>query len=217
MTSDGRSRPIAWASRKQSFRYIPFRVLPSSSPFIATLLIASVVALLLAPPARATEQADLLAEVEGETIRAQELEQALGLQLGQLYEQIYELKRKKLDELIVEKLLGQEAAKRGLSTQQLLDAEVTSKVGPVTEQEVQSLFQQHKAKFRGPEKVRTAYPKEVRLIYHHFPIDRLHPQARLAAQAAECAGAEGRFWEYHDRLFDQVDLPPLCSRSWPKD
>jgi len=165
VTSDGRSRPIAWASRKQSFRYIPFRVLPSSSPFIATLLIASVVALLLAPPARATEQADLLAEVEGETIRAQELEQALGLQLGQLYEQIYELKRKKLDELIVEKLLGQEAAKRGLSTQQLLDAEVTSKVGPVTEQEVQSLFQQHKAKFRGPEKVRTAYPKEVRLIY----------------------------------------------------
>jgi len=66
--------------------------------------------------------------------------------------QIYALQRKKLDALIVAKLLRQEAVKHGLSTKPLLDAEGSSKVSQVTEEEVESLFQQHKAKCRRPEK-----------------------------------------------------------------
>ena len=41
----------------------------------------------------------------------------------------------------------------------------------------------------------------VRFIYRHFPIEEIHPHARRAAEAAECAGAQGKFWEMHDLLF----------------
>ncbi|MDP3964609.1 MAG: DsbA family protein [bacterium] len=50
-----------------------------------------------------------------------------------------------------------------------------------------------------------AYPDDVRWVYKHFPLDSLHPQARPAAQAAECAAEQGgndAFWEYSDALFE---------------
>jgi protein-disulfide isomerase len=47
------------------------------------------------------------------------------------------------------------------------------------------------------------YPGKVKLIYLDFPLERIHPQARRAAQAARCANDQGKFWEYHDVLFAQ--------------
>lgn len=44
---------------------------------------------------------------------------------------------------------------------------------------------------------------EVRLVFRHFPLREKHPHAELAAEAAETAGAQGRFWQMHDRLFDR--------------
>ncbi len=41
----------------------------------------------------------------------------------------------------------------------------------------------------------------VRMIYKHFPLASIHPQAEPAAIAAECAGRQGKFWEMHDRLY----------------
>lgn len=40
----------------------------------------------------------------------------------------------------------------------------------------------------------------VRFAFRHFPLSAIHPHARLAAQAAEAAGSQGRFWEMHDYL-----------------
>ena len=34
-------------------------------------------------------------------------------------------------------------------------------------------------------------------------MDAIHPQARPAAEAARCAGDQGKFWEYHDKLYAQ--------------
>ncbi len=45
------------------------------------------------------------------------------------------------------------------------------------------------------------YPKDVRLVQRHFPLDQIHPFARPAAEAAMCADAQGRFWEFHDAIF----------------
>jgi len=45
------------------------------------------------------------------------------------------------------------------------------------------------------------YPQQVRIVYRHLPLDRIHPNARPAAEAAACADAQGRFWEFHDRVF----------------
>ena len=43
----------------------------------------------------------------------------------------------------------------------------------------------------------------IRLVYRHLPLAHLHPLAELAAEAAEAAGSQGRFWDMHDLLFDQ--------------
>lgn len=45
----------------------------------------------------------------------------------------------------------------------------------------------------------------VQLVYKHFPLSQIHPEAEKAAQAAWAAGQQGRFWEYHDGLFSQQD------------
>lgn len=42
----------------------------------------------------------------------------------------------------------------------------------------------------------------VRLVFRHFPLEEVHPHALHAAEAAESAGAQGKFWEMHDLLFD---------------
>ena len=58
----------------------------------------------------------------------------------------------------------------------------------------------------------SAFGKDVRLIFKHFPLERPHPWARAAAAAAECAGRQGAFWQYHDRRFErQAEWPPRGS------
>jgi protein-disulfide isomerase len=42
---------------------------------------------------------------------------------------------------------------------------------------------------------------KVRYVFRHYPIAQIHPNATKAAEAAECARMQGKFWEYHDRLF----------------
>ncbi len=44
---------------------------------------------------------------------------------------------------------------------------------------------------------------QIRLVFRHFPLTQSHPDALHAAEAAEAAGAQGAFWEMHDRLFER--------------
>jgi len=41
----------------------------------------------------------------------------------------------------------------------------------------------------------------LRFVFRHFPVVRTHPHSLRAAEAAEAAGAQGKFWEMHDQLF----------------
>jgi predicted DsbA family dithiol-disulfide isomerase len=50
------------------------------------------------------------------------------------------------------------------------------------------------------------YKGKVALAYLDYPLREIHPQAQLAAEAARCAGEQGKFWEYHDLLFTQTSL-----------
>ena len=42
---------------------------------------------------------------------------------------------------------------------------------------------------------------QVRYVFWDFPLDRIHPHARKAAEGAHCAGEQGKYWEMHDVLF----------------
>ena len=53
--------------------------------------------------------------------------------------------------------------------------------------------------------VRKHFGKQLRFAYRHFPLTQIHPHAETAAEAAEFAGANGRFWEMHDGIFENQD------------
>lgn len=42
----------------------------------------------------------------------------------------------------------------------------------------------------------------LQLVFRHFPLEDAHPHALMAAEAAEIAGAQGKFWEMHNLLFE---------------
>jgi protein-disulfide isomerase len=46
------------------------------------------------------------------------------------------------------------------------------------------------------------YEGQVNLSYRDFPLRSLHPRAQVAAHASRCAGEQGKFWEYHNSLFE---------------
>jgi protein-disulfide isomerase len=228
-----------------------------------------------------------LAEVDADTITADEIDKPIAAQIGKLQEQIYNLRRQRLENAIRQKLLEKEAARRGLTVPKLLDLEVTSKVGLVSEDEVETFYQANKARL-GPDETtareqvrnhlqsqklaaaRDAYvgtlrskakvtvnlapppvlrvqvatdgapakgsPKapvtivefsdflcpfckrvlptldsitqrygdRVRLVFRDYPIDAIHPGASKAHVAARCANEQGKFWAFHDLLFDKA-------------
>lgn len=55
---------------------------------------------------------------------------------------------------------------------------------------------------------------KVNLVYRDFPIQSIHPNALPASVAAECANEQGKYWEYHDTLFEkQSDWSRLDSNA----
>jgi len=256
---------------------------------VVTGTAALVMAVTVAVPAQPTSPAKPLAEVNGQPITEGEIDKAISGQLSKLQEQIYNLRRQRLDAVIRDRLLAQEAAKRGVSVQKLLDTEVTSKVGLVTEEEIERFYQANKARFKAEvdetairdqirgqlqgqkigaqretflqslrrgatiainlqpppvarvevsvdgapvrgganapvtivefsdfhcpfckrvlptlKDLEAKYGDKVKLVFLDFPIEQLHPGARKAHEAARCAAEQGKFWAYHDVLFDKA-------------
>lgn len=53
------------------------------------------------------------------------------------------------------------------------------------------------------EKLKTDYGDQLHLVYRHLPLITIHDKAQVTAEAAEAAGAQGKFWEMHDILFER--------------
>jgi len=51
--------------------------------------------------------------------------------------------------------------------------------------------------------VRSRLGSRLRFVFRNFPLTKLHEHAEHAAEVAEAAGAQSRFWEMHDRLFER--------------
>ncbi len=52
------------------------------------------------------------------------------------------------------------------------------------------------------EKFKTKYENDVKFVFRHFPLNKIHKRAFLAAEASESANAQGKFWEFHNKLFE---------------
>ena len=155
----------------------------SRSPTILWPL-ALLVTLGLAVAAQTPAKGEPLAELDGEAITAEEVEKTIAAQLSKLEEQIYNLKRQKLEALIAERLLAREAAQRGITVQALLDAEVTAKVALVTEQEIETSYQANKARLKGSEatardQLRAQLQKQRVEAAREAFVQSLHSQAKV--------------------------------------
>jgi len=97
-----------------------------------------------APPAT-------VAEVDGERISSQALNDASGEALATLEEQAYKLKQQKLDDMIDDRLLAREAKRRNVSLEALINTEITSKAAAVTPEEIHRVYELNKNQLQKPE------------------------------------------------------------------
>jgi protein-disulfide isomerase len=59
---------------------------------------------------------------------------------------------------------------------------------------------------------------KAQFVYRDFPISSIHSQAKPAALAAECANEQGKFWEYHNKIFEnQSNLSEENLKKWAKE
>jgi len=67
-------------------------------------------------------------------------------------------------------------------------------------------------------RLREEYPDDLRVVYRHFPLITVYNKTLIAAEAAETVGAQGKFWEMHDLLFnrqaDWIELSQSAFVAW---
>ncbi len=93
-----------------------------------------------AQEAQGTKSVTPAAEAGGAIISLEELQEALRVQLAKIEQQRFQLLEQKLEQPIGDRLLAQEAKKRGMTVEQLLKAEVYTKAPEVTEDEVTGIL-----------------------------------------------------------------------------
>ena len=55
------------------------------------------------------------------------------------------------------------------------------------------------------QQVQKQFGKRLRFVFRNFPLSQMHPDAEAAAEVAEFAGAQGKFWEMHDQLYENQE------------
>jgi protein-disulfide isomerase len=231
-------------------------------------------------PQASAATADVAARIGDHEITLKDVDakgQALSLKP---YQALYDARKAALDALVADWLLETEAKARGITKDALVEQEVTNKVTPVTDEEIQAFYDEKKAQMRGQtldqareqirgflsaqktqtattalldslkdktpvtvlidaprvslnvaadepvkgagaveiveysdfqcpfcsrvnatlQKVLTDYDGKVRIVFRDFPLP-FHQNAQIAAEAAQCAHEQGKFWEYHDKAF----------------
>ncbi|MEK7084806.1 MAG: thioredoxin domain-containing protein [Patescibacteria group bacterium] len=61
--------------------------------------------------------------------------------------------------------------------------------------------------------VKETYAPVLRVVFKHFPIESIHPNAMQSAFGSACAGEQGKFWQYYDLLFQTKQLDPASLRA----
>jgi protein-disulfide isomerase len=104
---------------------------------------------LAARPLHADDTQKVLATVDGRNITEADIANNIAAQMAQINNQIYTTKKRAVDAVIADQLLNQEAKKRGVSREQLLQQEVKDKVAPVTDAEIEKVYNANKERTGG--------------------------------------------------------------------
>ena len=115
-------------------------------------------------PLQAEDKQEVLATVEGHNITEADIAGSITAQMAQINNQIYRTKKQAIDALIADQLLNQEAKKRGITREQLLQQEVEAKVEPVSDAEVEQFYNANKARLAGKtlEELKAAIAQQLR-------------------------------------------------------
>jgi protein-disulfide isomerase len=115
-----------------------------------------------APAGSAANASGVVAEVNGAAIQASDLEARVYNRLASLRQQEYDMRRQALDEIIAERLVAAEAAKRGISVEKLVEQEVDKKATLPDEKQLDTIYEQNKLRFgNAPKKEAVAKIREI--------------------------------------------------------
>ncbi len=236
---------------------------------------------------------DVVATIDGQPITAEELTTSIRGELLKMDMQRYQALKNGLDALVGQRLTGMEAKKRDISVQQLRQEEITAKISPATDDDINKFYEENKSRINQPletikpriqeyldqrsqqqreraflrelrqrykvaiaieppkvdvsadddpvlgpkdalvtiiefsdfecpycrrvqptlKRLLKEYEGQVRLVFRDFPLS-FHKNAQKAAEAAQCAGDQDKFWPYHDKLFEQTALAPKDLRKY---
>jgi protein-disulfide isomerase len=102
-----------------------------------------------APPTATVSGVGVVAEVSGAPVMASELDAKAASRLVAVRQQEYEIRKQALDELVAERLVAAEAARRKLSVEDLLRLEVDTKASAPPAAQVETIYEQNKVRFAG--------------------------------------------------------------------
>ncbi len=135
------------------------------------------------PPSASAEQTrsdsseNVVAQVDGESITLEQVDEKALTANMTAYQELYNARRQALEKLVADVLLNQEAAARGVTKDELLVQEITSKVKPVTDADVEDFFNINKARVGGQ------------------PLERIGPQIRQLLEAQQTNTVRQAFLE----------------------
>ncbi|MBF0493369.1 MAG: thioredoxin domain-containing protein [Deltaproteobacteria bacterium] len=128
---------------------------------------------------------DIVAELDGQPITEKDLLEKIKPRLSSIENQLFDIKRDGIDEIIEGKLLEKEAQKRHITTQELLKSEIDDKIGDVSQKEIEDFYETIKSRVNGKtlEELKPQITAQLRgkrgNTYHINLIDRLMAQASV--------------------------------------
>lgn len=105
--------------------------------------------LVVTPPAKEADRARIFATVNGKNITSANIEDGLRSRIFSVQQEVFTLRKAELDQKINDTLLVAEAARRSVSTKDLLAAEVTAKLPMITEADAQKFYDENKSRVKG--------------------------------------------------------------------
>lgn len=104
----------------------------------------------LPPAASSSSAGEIAALVDGEPVLTGKVDDAAKGQIQKIQSQMYQVRKRALDEIIDNMLIEKAAQQEGMNTEEYLDKYVTSKVEPPTDEEIQAFYDQKKGQIRAP-------------------------------------------------------------------